>query len=405
LVLMAVVVWSPSATGTDDLEPIGVSMESNARGGADVAVGDSALSQIDNPATLALAYRDKYQFDVAGQLGISIAPWEGPIDSANSERRLFPLCNLGLAIPVDDRLTIGLALHSKAGLGTLYNIRHLMIPFMKRRVGGDLKVIDPQFNLGYKLTEKLSVGAGVRAEMATAEFSTVLGPADLDFGRGYAFGGGCQAGLHYQARQDLSFGLGYRSPTWSGDLAGGDAKASLFGLLPTRLGKGNIDEFRLPQKITAGTAWDATDWLKLVGEVRWLNYSNSTFDATTIATSGLVDLRYPFPLGYLDQWVFIGGAEFKLDDHWTLGVGYHYGTEPVSRSNLLPMGSTVTQHHATVGLRYERERWWVGGGYILAFPTSLRGGGSSDIPLGIDYGLSEIEQTQHVFSVGFGFAW
>jgi long-chain fatty acid transport protein len=268
-----------------------------------------------------------------------------------------------------------------------------------------MKDIAIYLNAAYKLTDKLSVGIGARAEVATSKFSMVLGPADLEFGRGYAYGGGFQLGLHYQARDDLTFGLAYRSPSWFGDLSGGDAKVSLFGLLPVPLGSANIDELRLPQRIMAGAAWDATDWLKFIGEARWINYGNSTFHSTTVATDGLIDLRYPLPLGYRDQWAFILGAEFKLDERWTLGVGYHYATAPVPRENLLPMCSILSQHHATIGLRYETERWWVGGGYIVAFRESLRGRGYSDIPLGIDYGLSNMAQTQHSIFVGFGFRW
>ena len=104
-----------------------------------------------------------------------------------------------------------------------------------------------------------------------------------------------------------------------------------------------------------------------------------------------------------EGWVFAVGAEFKLDEHWTLGVGYNYGTDPVRRSSLLPMGSTIAQHHATAGLRYEGDGWGVGAGYILAFPESMSGGGYSRIPLGIDYALSSIEQTQHSLIIGFGF--
>lgn len=226
-----------------------------------------------------------------------------------------------------------------------------------------------------------------------------------DFDRGYACGGGFQLGLHYRARPDLSFGLAYRSPTWFGDVSGGSARASLFGVLPIDLGDGNIDELRLAQKVSAGVAWDATDWLKLHGEVRWTNCSKTPFHSATIATNELIDLRYPFPLGYEDQWVFITGAEFKLSKHWTLGTGYHYGTEPVPQAHMLPMASTIGQHHLTVGLRYEQENWWVGGGYILGLPTTLSGSGRSDVPLGIDYGLGKVEQTQHCIVVGFGFKW
>lgn len=405
ILLGAMIVPGDEARGTDGLEPIGLSMESRARGGADVAVGDSALSQIDNPATLSLSPRDRFQFDTSGQLALSLATWDGPIDSADSEKKWIALANTGLALPIDDRLTLGLALHSKAGLGSRYNIRHLMIPFMERRVGSDLKCMALHFNLARQVSDRLSVGAGVRAEMASAEFSTVLGPADLEFGRGCAYGGGFQLGMHYQARDDLAFGLAYRSPTWFGDLSGGDGRVSPFGLPSLPLGGIRIDDVELAQKISGGVAWDATDRLKLVGEVRWLNTANSTFGTTAIETDGLIGLRYPFPLGYRDQWVFMGGAEYKLDDHWILGLGYHYGTEVVSPGNLLPMGSTIPQHHATIGLRYEKDNWWVGTGYILAFPETLRGSGKSDILLGVDYGTSKIEQSQHSLVFGFGFGW
>lgn len=390
---------------TDAIEPIGVSAQSRMRGGADVAVGDSALSQIDNPGTLSLQPRDLYSLDEASKVAIVDMPWRGPFGTTKSDYKLIHLHNMGLAIPMDDRLTFGLALHSKAGLGTRYYQRHLMIPWMKRRVGADTKDIAFNFGGAYKVTDKLSLGLGGRVEVATSEFSKVLGPADVNFGRGYAYGAGFQTGLHYQVTDDLSLGLAYRSPTWFGDLSGGSAKASLFGFLPVPLGEAAISDLQLPQKVTAGAAWDVTDWWKLIGEVRWLNYGTGSFNNLTIATDGVVDLRYPVPLGYKDIWAFILGTEFKLDEHWVLGAGYHYTTTPVDRANLSPTCSIPVQHHGTIGLRYETKRWWVGGGYVLAFRQSLKGPGYSNIPLGIDYGFSEVAQTQHMISIGFGYRW
>ncbi len=396
---------TPAALATDGLLPIGVSTQAQARGGADVAVGDSAVSQVYNPASLSLFPRHKYHFDLAGEMGILPGHWRGPAGSADDERLFGYLANMGLAIPLDDIFTLGLALHSRAGTQARYKNRHLMIPFMKSRVHGDLKVIAPHLNLGIKVNDKLSFGIGGRMDVATAEVSTVLGPADVDFARGYAYGGGFQAGVHYQATDDLSFGAGYVSPAWCSDLAGGNLEAALLGLIPIDLGEACMTDFKLPQKVFVGTAWDAFDWMTLHGEVRWINWHNSTFHKTTIATDGLIDLRYPFALGYQDQFAFIVGADFKLSEHWTLGTGYHYGTEPVNPANLLPTGSVLPQHHATIGLRYHQDNWWVGGGYILSFPIHVEGPGYSDILLGLDYGCSEVWQTQHGFSVGFGFSF
>ena len=393
----------PTARGTNGVEPIDTSLQARARGGADVAVGDSALSQIDNPAALAL--HRQWRLDFSGQIAFPTSRWIGPIDATESEIRLVPVANVGLVMPVNDRLSLGLAMHSKSGLASRYYMRHALIPFMKRRVGADAKSVSLSFNLGYRLTDRLSVGAGVRGEVTTTGFSTVFGPADVEFGRGYAYGGGFQLGLHYRATDRLALGLAYRSPSWFGDVSGGKARASLFGLLPIGLGEARIERLRLAQKVTAGAAWDVTEWLKLVGEVRWINYRSSSFDSLTVATDGLIDLRVPLPLGYRDQWVFAVGAEFKLDEHWTLGVGYNYNTSPVDRASLLPTGSVLAQHHITAGLRYEKDDWWVGAGYILAVGASLDGGGWSRIPLGIDYGSSRLEQTQHSLIFGFGLSW
>jgi len=406
IIVQVVFLWfALPASATDGIEPIDVSMQARARGGADVAVGDSALSQVDNPASLALRPRDVKQFDFSGQLIMPLVHWSGPIDSADSEIKLVPLANMAISIPHNEKLTFGIALHAKAGLAARYHIRHLLIPFWDRKVNADAKNFSVLFNAGYKLTDKLSIGAGVRAEVLTAKLSTVLGPADVEFGRGYAYGGGFQLGLHYQARPDLALGLGYRSPSWMTDVAGGKAEASLFGFLPVKLGNANLNEFRLPQKITAGVAWDTTDWLKLIGEVRWINYSNSSCNAVTVATDGLADLRLRLPMGYRDQWVFIAGAEFKLDEHWKFAVGYNYCTNPIPSANLLPIASVISQHHITAGLRYEQDKWWVGGGYIFGFTNSISGRGRTRIPLGIDYAMSEITQTQHHIFFGFGFAW
>lgn len=402
----SVLVWMPPAVlATDGLLPIGVSTQAQARGGADVAVGDSAVSQVHNPASLSLFPRLKNHFDLAGEMGILPGHWRGPAGSADDERLFGYLANMGLVIPLDETFTLGLALHSRAGTQARYHNRHLLIPFKESRVHGDLKVIAPHLNLGIKLTDKLSVGIGGRMDVATAEVSTVLGPADVDFGRGYAYGGGFQAGVHYQARHDLSFGAGYVSPAWCTDLQGGNLEAAVLGLLPIDLGEACMTDFQLPQKVFVGTAWDAFDWLTLHGEVRWINWHNSTFHKTTIATDGLIDLRYPFALGYQDQFAYIVGADFKLSEHWTLGTGYHFGTEPVNPANLLPTGSVLPQHHATIGLRYHQENWWVGGGYILSFPIHVEGPGYSDILLGLDYGNSEVWQSQHGFSIGFGYSW
>ena len=90
LVLLAAT-CSPQAFGSNGIELTGVSFKARARGGADVAVGDSALAQIDNPATLTLTPFGKARFDLAGQLVFSDAVWRNSLGSYRSEAWLAPI--------------------------------------------------------------------------------------------------------------------------------------------------------------------------------------------------------------------------------------------------------------------------------------------------------------------------
>ena len=99
-----------------------------------MAVGDTALSQIDNPATLTL--QETRRIDTSFELAKPVSRWSGPIDSADTEINVVPLGNLGLAIPFSEKITLGLAVYSKAGLASRFRSRHLLIPFMERRALG-----------------------------------------------------------------------------------------------------------------------------------------------------------------------------------------------------------------------------------------------------------------------------
>lgn len=393
------------ARASNGVEAVGVNPRARMRGGADVALGDSALSQIDNPATLAATDPHRKRFDFATQLFLPEVIWHGPLETSRSSVTLIPVADAALAWPAGERLFLGLAIHAKSGLASRFNIRPLLFPLLERPAYADAKNVALYLSAAWRLNDRLALGAGVRIEAVSAEFRAPFGPIDAKFGRGYGFGAGFQLGLHYRLTETLTLGLAYRSPGWVSDIHGGRLKASLFGLLPIPLGEGRIDEVRLPQRLAFGLAWQATPRLRLLGEVRWIDYSRSTFHDMTVAADGPLPLRIGLPLGYRDQWVFILGAEYALTDRWTLAAGYNYARNPVPRDHVIPIGSIIAEHHISVGLRYDTPRWWAGVGYVLGFGKTLRANGFSRLPLGIDYAFGELDQTQHSIVVGFGIRW
>jgi long-subunit fatty acid transport protein len=411
--VMFVAAGPQAAWAADGVEPIGISMPAQARGGADVAVGDTALSQIDNPATLSLQPAEHIRFDVTGELFMPRTRWTNPINDTRSNVRHIPIGHAGLSFRRTGPITFGVAFESKAQFASRFRIRPWLLSARRRTIDADMREFSLSFNAAWAATEKLSIGAGVRVEGATSSFKTINGPVWADFGRGRAIGAGFQLGVHYRLLDTVAVGLAYRSPTWFQDLTGDDSTATLAGesrgatlaFLPINLGTGTIDNVRLPQRLAAGVAWEATEWLLLVTEARWINYSASTLNEGTFRFAGPIEWHVDSPVGYRDQWAVMAGAEFKLDEHWRLGTGYHYATNPVHRSELVPTAAMIAQHHATIGLRYEAERWWAGIGYVLGFHNDLSSTWRSGVPLGLDFSRGEIHQTQHSVVVGFGLSW
>jgi long-subunit fatty acid transport protein len=399
--------WLPATRASDGVEAVGVSAQSEGRGGADVAVGDSAMSHIDNPALLLM--HECTTYDLAGKLVIPRFEWVGPAGKAYSNV-IVPALNVGASIPVNEDFSWGWAMYTKSGDATRYNNHHLQIPQIELTDRSDYENVAFPINFAYRVSDRLWLGAGGRFEIASTRFSDVFGPAYFTFQRGYAVGGGFQAGLLYKACDTVNIGVGYRSPTWCGSLDGGDGTIQVFPLVPnsTSLGEAHIDNFRLPQRISGGVAWDATERVKLSGEIRYINYSNSTLGSTVIHTGGtlapLVPADLPFPLKYKDQLVLIGGADFKVNEHWTWRVGYNYGTAPVENSGLLPTASVIPQHNVTTGLQFNKDNWWVTGGYILSATTVMNtSGGNGFLGAPNDYAASRLSQTMHSLFVGIGF--
>ena len=171
-----------AALATDGVEPIGISTQSLMRGGTDVAIGDSALSQIDNPATLMLLPRS---IDASGELLMPLTKWRGLYDTAESSAKALPLGHAAFATPVKDRFAFGLAFWSKEQLDTNFRIRSTNIPFHERHTYANMRDFGFGPSAAVRVNDALSLGAGMRLELVTGEFTSLAGPEQIHFGRGY----------------------------------------------------------------------------------------------------------------------------------------------------------------------------------------------------------------------------
>ena len=298
-------------------------------------VGDDLSAVFYNAAGMTLLPGTQMQ---AGSVYIDVdAPFSGTGDYAGmSENGRL----VGQAIPagyithqVNDQLWLGLGMTVPYGLGTEYN----QFWFGSEKGNQSMVMtIDINPNIAWKVSEKLSVGAGLSLQYAKAELgqtATMAGvPGKIDgVVNGDSWSWGWNVGVMYQPTETLRFGLAYRSNVCHD--AEGDMKrtAQIEALAPVL--NGQYDDFevrvRTPDTIMATATWEATQDLRLSGLIRWAKWSN--LGTLNIKASG-------FPTGnklneyyWDDTWLFSVGADYRLNNNWTVRGGLAYETGAINK--------------------------------------------------------------------------
>lgn len=80
-----------------------------------------------------------------------------------------------------------------------------------------------------------------------------------------------------------------------------------------------------PDTVMAIATWEATQDLRLSGLIRWANWSN--LDLLNIYAEG--ELQGQNPYHWQDTWLFSIGADYRLNNEWTVRGGLAYETGAV----------------------------------------------------------------------------
>lgn len=315
------------------------------------AVADDASTIFFNPAGLT-------QLDSAElNLGMNfIAPYAkfdnqgstlpaslggGPINGVDggdaAENALLP--NFYYAQPLNDRTVVGLGIGSSFGLVTDYGDNWVGRYHARK---SDLKTVYINPSLGFKATEKLSLGAGITVQYADIELSQAV-----DFGAGAGapqsldgqakvladdWGWGYNLGLTYQFTDATRMGISYRSkivhdlegtgkfrvpnhPTAQAVAAGGgfqngDAEGRV--TLPESVSVALHHQINSQWAVMADASW--TRWsrfeeLRIESDVQRLN-SEKAQDWENAMRYGL-------------------GLEYQHNDKWAFRTGVAYDESPV----------------------------------------------------------------------------
>ena len=291
-------------------------------------VGDDLSAVHYNPAGMTLLPGTQMQ---AGSVWIEVnAEYDG--DHGASENGRYK----GQAIPagyithqLTDDVWLGLGLTVPFGMGTDYSKDW---EGAERGYTSTILTFDINPNVAWKVNDFLSVGGGISLQYAKAKLGAALyknmhGHA-VNVGNGKitadSWDWGWNFGVMVTPTEKLRLGLSYRSAI-THDAEGDFEFEPAIAVMPANTydSKATV---KTPDTVMFTTTWEATDNLRLSTLIRWAKWSN--FKTLTIENDGFESK--PYDNDWEDTWLFSVGADYKLNDAWTVRGGVAYEKDPVS---------------------------------------------------------------------------
>ena len=296
-----------------------------------------------NPATMTLHPGTQIQAGFVG-IGLDLA-YESNDGSVteNGQYNTQAIPHGYISHQITNNMWIGLAMTVPFGMGTEYKDEW---PMNKRGISAEVLTFDFNPNVAWKVSDKLSLGAGMSIQYAAAdlkmrvnkELSPVLS-TDLDSEvDADSFAWGFNVGLMWSPLENLRFGLSYRSRI--NHNAEGDLELSNVSNQYLKVLEGTYDAtatISTPAWLMATAAWDVNDLLSLYATFRWTDWSS--FDELTIKTNNPM-IGDSIKNKWQDTYLVSVGADLRFTNWWTFRAGIGYETsavdDPKYRTAIIP---------------------------------------------------------------------
>ena len=257
-------------------------------------------------------------------LGGGLAPIGGN-DNGNPYSA-SPIPNLFAVTPVKlggQKIWAGIGVTAPFGLGSDYDDDST---FRFDSTETELLTINVAPSLAYKINDRISIGGGVDIQYADAELQNIV-----NFGLGESISTldgddisvGYNIGVQVQATPATEIGLHYRSAI-SHDL---DGDISLVGSGALDFNEGGSADLDLPDILTLGAAHDVNDKLRVMGQATWFGWNNFQTIAPERDSGAAVE---EVVQDYDNTFAVAVGAEYELNDTWTVRAGYQFDETPTT---------------------------------------------------------------------------
>lgn len=253
--------------------------------------------------------------------------------------------NFYFMTPITDNVKLGLGVNVPFGLKTEYD-KDWLGRF--QGIKSELKTININPSLAFKVNDQLSLGFGVSAMWIQAELTSAVNLGVVERSstvKGDDWGFGYNLGAIYQATTDTRFGLAYRSKI--DQHLKGDVKFSVSNG-PTPNGDVNAD-VTLPETLSLSVFSKLNNTWDVMADATWTRWSRFQ-ELAIVRDSGALLTRTP------ENW--------DNAMRYSLGVNYHYTDTIKLRAGLAYDQSPVSDRFRTTRIP-DNDRTWlsVGAGW------------------------------------------
>lgn len=331
---------------------------------AGVGVDGTDLSGVYyNPATMTLHPGTQIQAGFVA-VGLDLAfegEKNGQAVTENGQYNTQAIPHGYISHQLNDSMWVGLAMTVPFGMGTEYDDNWA---YANRGISAEVLTFDFNPNVAWKVSDKLSLGAGVSIQYAAADLKmradmpkgtvnpdyavSANGEIDAD-----SWAWGFNVGLMWSPLENLRFGVSYRSKInhhADGDFTLDNQKVHISDDFVMNMpGSSTFSDatasLSTPAWAMATAAWDVNELLSLYATFRWTDWSS--FDNLEIKSAGIpLTGVQKITNEWQDTYLVSVGADFRFTNWWTFRAGVGYETSPIDN----PRYRTVIIPDA--------DRWW-----------------------------------------------
>lgn len=290
----------------------------------------------------------------------------GRFSNDGGENGVVP--NVYYTAEIAERLKFGLGIFAPFALSIRYDKSWIG---RYHAVESEITTININPTLAYKVTDQLSIGAGVSAQYVDVKISNAIDFGTLAFlsripgtspstrafdgfskVKGDDWGYGYNLGLLYEITPDTRVGLAYRSKisnTLEGDndLTVPAAFARAFGPSRTRDAKADVS---LPETVSLSGYHKLNEQWAIMADATWTHWSR--FDELRIKfDDGAQTVQ---PENWRNTWRYSLGVSYAYNPEWTLRAGIAYDETPVpGQDRRTPRIPDETRRWIAVGASYQ----------------------------------------------------